>query len=98
MPLIHIYDLETMSDHLRANIVKYMLETHNITFLDDNTERDMYNFILLTIQNYVVNPPALVAKPLACDNSFTKRLCRYLALASATIALYSLCTASSTTV
>jgi hypothetical protein len=94
MPLIHIQDLETMANHLRANVVKYMLETHNIEALNDDAERDLYNFILLTTQNYVVNPPALAAKPLACDNSFTKRLCRYLALASAMMALYSLCTST----
>jgi hypothetical protein len=100
MPLIHIQDLETMANHLRANIVKYMLETHNITFLDDNTERDLYNFILLTTQNYVVNPPTIEnhkdvnAQSFLC--LFTKGLCFYTAFALTIFAFYCLRAASTT--
>jgi hypothetical protein len=97
MPLIHIQDLETMADHLRTNIVKYMLENHNITFLDDNTERDMYNFIFLTVQNYVVNPPDTIQNKKNVEYGlFTKGLCFYTAFALTLFAFYCLRAATTT--
>ena len=92
MPLIHIQDLETMAEHLRVNIITYMLQNHNIEALNDNAERDMYNFIFLTIQNYVLNPPESIQnkkkQSLLC--LFTKGIGFYAAFAFAIITLYCL--------
>jgi hypothetical protein len=88
MPLVHVSDIEPMADHIRANIVRYLMQNHNIESLDDNAERDMYNFILLTIQNYMLNPPANNVY----DDSPTKRLGWYLALPLAILAVYCLST------
>ena len=86
MPLVHVSDIEPMADHIRANIVRYLMQNHNIESLDDNAERDMYNFILLTIQNYMLNPPANNVY----DDSLTKRLGWYLAFPIAIFAYYGL--------
>jgi hypothetical protein len=92
MPLIHIQDLETMAEHLRVNIITYMLsqrESLHIEALNDDAERDMYNFIFLTIQNYVLNPPESIhAKKDLC--LFTKGLCFYTAFALTVFTYYCL--------
>ena len=62
MPLIHVQDIEPMADHIRNNIVKYLVEHHDIPILDSDAERDLYNFILLTAQNYMLHPPPIIQK------------------------------------
>lgn len=62
MPLIHVSDIEPMCDHLRANIIRYMLENHNVSFLDDSDEKKIYDFMLLTVQNYMLHPPPQALK------------------------------------
>lgn len=86
MPLVHVQDVEPMADHIRANIVRYLMQNHNIEALNDDAERDMYNFILLTIQNYMLNPPANNVY----DDSLTKRFGWYMAAAIAIFASYGL--------
>ena len=57
MPLIHVQDIEPMADNIRHNVIKYMMDNHNIEMLDDKQERDLYNYIFMTVQAYLLNPP-----------------------------------------
>ena len=72
-------NLEALSDHIRANIIRYLIQNHNIEALDDNAEREMYQFILNTIQTYISDGQTMLN---------TKRLGWYMALTIAILAYY----------
>jgi len=71
--------IEALSDHIRANIIGYLIQNHNIEALDDNAEREIYEFILTTIQTYISDRQTMLN---------TKRLGWYMAFTIAILAYY----------
>lgn len=57
MPLIHVQDVSMIADNLRDNIIKYLVDKYDIPALSEEDEYHLYNYIFLTMQNYMLNPP-----------------------------------------
>lgn len=43
-----------VAEELKKKLIDYLLERHNITWLDDNIEKEMYNLLFKWLDEYII--------------------------------------------
>ena len=45
---------QIVAEELKKKLIDYLIERHNITWLDDNIEREMYELLFKWLDEYII--------------------------------------------